>query len=303
MSSSNRPATVGLLVFALAAATLASAELTQGTALPNRAGSVKFAAIGDNGTGDRPQYEVGAQMAKSHAAFRFDLVIMLGDNMYGGQRPADFANKFEKPYAALLAAGVRFQASIGNHDDDVVQLKYPHFNMNGQRYYSFVRGNVRFFALDSNLMSKEQLAWLDRTLAEAREDWKICYFHHPLYSNADRHGSSMDLRVLMEPLFIKHRVNVVFQGHDHVYERLHPQNGIVYFVSGAGGQLRRGNMSPAKETAAYFDQDRSFMLVEIAGSTMYFQSISRTGQIVDSGVVQRQAKDPEPVSPAGAGAR
>ena len=305
MSSSNRPATIGLLVLAVAAATLAPVGLfSQGTALPNRAGSVKFAAIGDNGTGDRPQYEVGAQMAKSQAGFRFDLVIMLGDNMYGGQSPADFVNKFEKPYAALLAAGVRFQASIGNHDNDAVQIKYPHFNMNGQRYYSFVRGNVRFFALDSNLMSKEQLAWLDRTLAETREDWKICYFHHPLYSNADRHGSSMDLRVLMEPIFIKHGVNVVFQGHDHVYERLHPQNGIVYFVSGAGGQLRRGNMSPAKETAAYFDQDRSFMLMEVAGSTMYFQSISRTGQIVDSGVIQRQAKRPEPVaSPAATGAR
>jgi 3',5'-cyclic AMP phosphodiesterase CpdA len=233
-------------------------------------------------------------MAKSRAAFPFDLVIMLGDNMYGGQSQRDFVNKFEKPYAALLAAGVRFQASIGNHDDDRVQLTYKHFNMNGQRHYSFVRGNVRFLALDSNLMDKGQLAWLDTTLAEAKEEWKIAYFHHPLYSNADRHGSAMDLRVLMEPIFIKHRVNVVFQGHDHVYERLQPQNGIVYFVSGAGGQLRRGNMSPTKDTAAYFDQDRSFMLVEIAGSTMYFQSISRTGQVVDSGVIQRQSKTPEP---------
>ena len=304
MSSSIRPATIGLLVLALAAATLASAGLaTQGTALPNRAGSVKFAAIGDNGTGDPPQYEVGAQMARSHAAFRFDLVIMLGDNLYGRQRPSDFVDKFEKPYAALLAAGVKFQASLGNHDNEDMQLEYSHFNMSGQKYYSFVRGNVRFLALDTNLMSKEQLAWLDRTLAEAREDWKICFFHHPLYSNADRHGSSMNLRVPMEPIFIKHGVNVVFQGHDHVYERLHPQNGIVYFVSGAGGQLRRGNMSPTKETAAYFDQDRSFMLVEIAGSTMYFQAISRTGQVVDSGVIQRQSKSPEPVLAAGAGAR
>ena len=275
---------------ALVVLTVGAAGLvTQGPPLPNRPGSLKFAAIGDNGTGERAQYEVGQQMATARAKFPFDLVIMLGDNMYGSQREADFVTKFEKPYAALLAAGVRFQASIGNHDDSR-QLTYPHFNMNGQRYYSYVRGNVRFLALDSNLMDEKQVAWLTATLAESREEWKICYFHHPLYSNADRHGSSINLRVLLEPIFVKHGVNVVFQGHDHVYERLHPQSGIVYFVSGAGGQLRRGNMSPTKQTAAYFDQDQSFMLVEIAGSSMYFQSLSRTGKVVDSGVIQRQAK-------------
>ena len=287
----------GIWVLALILLTLPSAGLiTQGTALPNRADSVKFAAIGDNGTGDSPQYEVGAQMAKSRAAFAFDFVIMLGDNMYGRQRQSDFVEKFEKPYAALLTAGVRFQASLGNHDEPT-NVSYPGFNMNGQRYYSFVRRNVRFFALDTNQMDAKQVAWLESSLAETREDWKICFFHHPLYSNADRHGSSIDLRVILEPIFVKHGVDVVFQGHDHVYERVHPQQGIVYFVSGAGGQLRRGNMSPAKETAAYFDQDRSFMLVEIAGGAMYFQSIARTGKVVDSGVIQRSPKIAAPVAP------
>ena len=55
-------------------------------------------------------------MMKVHATFPFDLVIMLGDNMYGGQTPADYVKKFEQPYAPLLAAGVKFQASLGNHD-------------------------------------------------------------------------------------------------------------------------------------------------------------------------------------------
>jgi hypothetical protein len=82
---------------------------------------------------------------------------------------------------------------------------------------------------------------------------------------------------------------VVFQGHDHVYDRLKPQNGIYYFVSGAAGQLRKGNMQPAQQTAAYLDQDQSFMLVEVTGSTLYFQSISRTGRIGDSGTIERRA--------------
>ncbi len=274
------------MALAVGAATAAIGGQAQ-PPLPNRSGSLKFAAIGDNGTGESAQYQIAQQMARQHATFPFDLVIMLGDNMYGGQQPADFVKKFETPYAPLLSAGVRFQASLGNHDRPE-NVSYRLFNMNGQRYYTYARNNVRFFALDSTQMDPKQLAWIDDALQKATEEWKICYFHHPLYSNADRHGASVDLRVLLEPIFVKNRVDVVFSGHDHVYERLKPQRGIYYFVSGAAGQLRRGNMSPTAQTAAYFDQDQSFMLVEVAGAEMYFQVISRTGKTVDSGVINRQ---------------
>jgi hypothetical protein len=245
--------------------------------------------MGDNGTGDREQYELAQQMARAHASFPFDLAIMLGDNMYGSQRPADYVKKFEEPYAPLLSAGVRFQASIGNHDRPD-QVSYKPFNMNGERYYTYVRNNVRFLALDSTLMDPKQLAWIEGVLRDSQEEWKIPYFHHPLYSNAARHGSSVDLRVLLEPLFLKYGVNVVFSGHDHVYERLVPQKGIYYFVSGAAGQLRRGNMTRSAQTAASFDQDLSFMLVEVAGSEMFFQVVTRTGRTVDSGTIRRQGQ-------------
>jgi hypothetical protein len=257
--------------------------------LPNRPDSLKFAAIGDNGTGDRPQFEVAQQMDKAHAAFPFELVIMLGDNMYGGQQPTDFIKKFQEPYARLLAAGVTFRASLGNHDRPE-NVSYKPFNMNGARYYTYASRNVRFVVLDTTQMDAKQVAWVDAELQAAREDWKICYFHHPLYSNAARHGSSVDLRVILEPIFVKHGVNVVFSGHDHVYERLNPQKGIFYFVSGAAGQLRRGNMRPTGETAAAFDKDQSFMLVEVAENEMHYRAISRTGNTVDAGVIQRQAR-------------
>jgi 3',5'-cyclic AMP phosphodiesterase CpdA len=273
----------------IAAAIASSALLAQSSPLPNQQGSLKFAAMGDNGTGDRAQYEMAEQMAKVHNAFPFDLVIMLGDNMYGGQSPSDYVKKFETPYAPLLSAGVKFQASIGNHDRPE-QVNYRLYNMNGQRYYTYTRANVRFLALDSNLMDRRQLEWVEATLRDAREDWKIPYFHHPLYSNAGRHGSAVDLRVLLEPLFVRYGVNVVFSGHDHVYERIKPQKGIYYFVSGSAGQLRRGNMEPSEQTAASFDQDLSFMAIEVAGSDMYFQTISRTGRTVDSGVIRRQPR-------------
>jgi 3',5'-cyclic AMP phosphodiesterase CpdA len=278
-----------LPTFLFAAAVASAALVAQSSPLPNRSGSLKFAAIGDNGTGARPQYEMAQQMAKVHATFPFDLVIMLGDNMYGSQTPGDFVRKFEQPYAPLLKAGVKFQASLGNHDRPD-QVSYKPYNMNGQRYYTYVRNNVRFFALDSTLMDRKQVAWIDAALGDAREDWKICYFHHPLYSNAARHGSSVDLRLVLEPIFVKHGVNVVFSGHDHVYERIQPQKGIYYFVSGSAGQLRRGNMRSSNQTAAAFDQDQSFMVVEVSGSEMFFEAISRTGKTVDSGVIRRQGR-------------
>ena len=257
-----------------------------GQDLANRPGSVKFAVIGDNGTGDRPQYDVANQMIALQAKFRFDTVIMLGDNLYGGQKPQDFIDKFERPYKALLDAGVRFYASLGNHDNQSNVLYKP-FNMGGQRYYTYVKNNVRFFVLDTDLLDPKQLAWVETALKESTDEWKICYFHHPLYSDGRTHGSQVDVRVVLEPLFVKYGVNVVFSGHDHVYERIKPQKGIYYFVSGAAGQLRSGDVKRSDLTAAVFDRDQSFMLVEVDGRDMFFQAISRTGKTVDSGSIKR----------------
>jgi predicted phosphodiesterase len=254
--------------------------------LPNRSDSLKFAVIGDNGTGDQPEYEVGAQLVTAHTIFPFDMVVMLGDNLYGRQQPSDFIQKFARPYAPLLELGVRFYAALGNHDRQE-NRDYGPFNMGGERYYTYARNNVRFFVLDSNYLDAPQLAWIEAELQSATEEWKICYFHHPLYSDGKTHGSAVDLRVKLEPLFVRYGVNVVFSGHDHVYERLTPQKRIQYFVSGSAGQLRKGDVRRSAMTAAAFDEDQSFMLVEIAGSEMFFETISRTGATVDKGVVRR----------------
>jgi hypothetical protein len=73
----------------------------------------------------------------------------------------------------------------------------------------------------------------------------------------------------LEPLLIKYGVNAVFSGHEHVYERIQPQQGIYYFTEGVSGQLRYGNLRKSGITGKGFDTDRTFMLVEIAGEEMY----------------------------------
>lgn len=276
------------LALAIAAA-IAPCVLAAQATLPNAEGSLKFAVIGDNGTGKTPQYDVGRRMALARGRFPFDLVLMLGDSVYGSDTPDHFADRFERPYAALISAGVVFHAALGNHDSPESRF-YPPFNMNGERYYTFARNGVRFFVLDTNFLDGPQLAWLERTLAASGEPWKICYFHHPLYSNARRHGSAVDVRVLVEPVLVRHGVQVVFAGHDHVYERVKPQKGIHHFLAGSSGKLRRGDLRPSEITAAGFDEDQAFVLVEVAGDELHFETISRAGVTVDSGIIARQPR-------------
>jgi 3',5'-cyclic AMP phosphodiesterase CpdA len=297
---SRRRASFAAVVLSLATVPLAGAqELT----LPNK-GQLRFAVIGDMGTASRAQREVGQQMALFRQKFPFSFVITVGDNIIGADSAADFKAKFEGPYADLLSSGVKFYASLGNHDNPE-QRNYGLFSMTGQRYYTFrasqgvlstiVSGGVRFFALDSNYLDAQQLAWLEKELSSSGSDWKIAFFHHPLYSSGKTHGSSLDLRKTLEPLFVRYGVNVVFTGHDHIYERVKPQQGITYFVSGSAGSLRKGDYGrPQAFSAAGFDRDFEFMLVEIDGSKMYFQAISRTGQTIDSGVIENAKAVAEP---------
>lgn len=276
------PKLLTLMLAALAAGVVAAQDNPVGTTA-----SLKFAVIGDNGTGKTPQYEVGAQLTAARQTFPFEFVVMVGDNLYGSQKPKDFADKFERPYAALLGAGVPFYAALGNHDEPA-NRSYPGFNMKGERYYTYVTKQVRFVVLDTNLLDPTQLAWATKVLETATEPWRIAVFHHPLYSNARRHGSNVDLRVILEPLLARTGVSVVFSGHEHVYERLKPQQGITYFTEGSSGQLRKGDMRPDVNTAASFDADQTFMLVDVTGNEMTFKTLTRTGQIVDSGVIARR---------------
>jgi hypothetical protein len=270
---------------------------SQKPTLPAKPDSLRFAVIGDTGTGTKSQYEVGQTLLQFRAKFPFEFALMLGDNIYGKEGGKDFEKKFERPYKTLLDAGVKFYAALGNHDDPN-QRFYKLFNMAGERYYSFrPKAGVRFFALDSNYMDKTQLEWLNKELSSSGSEWKICFFHHPLYSSGEKHGPSLELRKVLEPVLLQHDVSVVLSGHEHFYERLNPQKGIYYFIEGGSAKLREGNVAKTTLTAKAFDRDNSFMLVEIAGDELYFQTISRTGETIDSGTFERPKGKPRPASP------
>ena len=254
--------------------------------LPVQPESARFAVIGDTGTGGADQWRLAQQLIAAHSKFPFEFVLMTGDNMYGSESQQDFVNKFEAPYKPLLEAGVKFYASLGNHDD-TDQVFYEPFNMGGERFYTVKpKDDLRIFAIDSNYMSEEQRGWLEKELTASTSRWKVAFFHHPLYSTGGRHGSDLPLRAALEPLFVKHGVDVVFTGHEHFYERLKPQQGVHYFVSGGGGKLRRGDIGGGAIHAKGFDEGFHFMLIEVIGDAMHFQVINEVGKTVDSGAIK-----------------
>jgi 3',5'-cyclic AMP phosphodiesterase CpdA len=273
----------------LAAASVAPSARSQSNQTP--ASEFRFIAFGDMGTGESNQLSLAAAMAVYHEKHPFDTALMLGDNIYPDGNPALLNAKFERPYAELLKRGVKFYAALGNHDvrrGREAEMKYPNFNMNGKAYYSFTKGDnlVEFFALDSTNMTQQQLRWLEGALSASKAQWKVAYVHHPIYSSGITHGSETKLRALIEPLFIKYGVTAALSGHDHTYERTKPQQGVQYFVSGTGGQLRKGDID--KHTPFFGtgnDQVNSYMFFEATPEKLSFWALDAAGHTLDSGAL------------------
>jgi calcineurin-like phosphoesterase family protein len=251
--------------------------------MPALRGGTVFALIGDSGSGDQPQKQVAdAMLTYFNTARRFAFVLMLGDNLYDD----DYEGEFLEPYKALLDRGVKFYATLGNHDRDLEQHFKP-FNMQDRDRYSFDEGNARFAAINSNHPAdKAQLAWLDTAFASAGDKWRICFLHHPLYSSGQHAGEARDvIRPALESAFVRNRVNVVFSGHDHLYERVSAQQGVRYFVSGGGGRsLYAIHPSEFDEVGV---SEHHFMVAEVAGDRLFFEAITQAQKLLDCGVIYR----------------
>ena len=263
--------------------------------MPNADLSVKFAIIGDSGRGDKAQHEVAAQMVAYRERFKYEFVLMAGDNIYEGPATEeDYRLKFEEPYQQLLDAGVKFYAALGNHDD-TNQIFYKPFNMGGERYYTFsppedpltrLDSSVRFFALDSTYLTVEQIRWFEKEVTESRSDWKIAFLHHPVYTSGRYGLAARGIRLALESTFVNGGVDVVFSGHEHIYQRAELQRGVLYFVTGGAGSLRLNDAKPSPAIARSYDQDYHFMLGEITDEGFFFQAINRMGETVDAGALR-----------------
>jgi predicted phosphodiesterase len=260
-------------------------------AWPSSPERLRFAAIGDNGSGGRQAMAVAGQMAETYRRQPFGLVALLGDICYYGNFEDRYEEVFRRPMGPLLDAGVGFELAIGNHDDalrhsdDGIQEIEAELRLLGtpSRYYTTAHGPADFFYLDSSIPgvfgpdSSTQSEWLDDTLASSTNQWKIVALHHPLYSSG-RHGSTVVARERLEPILARHDVDLVLAGHDHHYERTHPEQGVTYVVSGGGCKTTRVGHSRFTAAAASILQ---FVVIDIDGDRLTADCVGVDGAIAD----------------------
>jgi predicted MPP superfamily phosphohydrolase len=253
----------------------------------------RFAVLADTGTGSVTQYTVGRALAQYHQKNPFDTILLAGDNIYTNGEFTKIKPVFTIPYEDLLKRGVKFYASLGNHDvrtmNGDLEVAYPDFNMKGQRYYIHGQGDVQFFVLNTNdlidpqsIERVKQLDWLDRALAASKAKWNIVYGHHNIYS-----AGVYEVNKLMEkdvtPILKKHNVRLWINGHDHNYQRSKPIDGTTYLVCGGGG----ARLYPVKAQSwtAFAQSVHSFGIVEVYQDQILLTGINGKGEIIDRGLV------------------
>jgi 3',5'-cyclic AMP phosphodiesterase CpdA len=252
---------------------------------------LRFAAIGDNGSGGRQAMAVAAQMARTYEHLPFGLVALLGDICYYGNLADRYDHVFRRPMAPLIDAGVGFELAIGNHDEGLrhsdegiaeIEAELALLGTPGP-YYATTHGPADLFYLDSSEPgvfgpdADTQWEWLDDTLAAATSQWRIVCLHHPLYSSG-RHGSTVGARTRLQPILRRHHVDLVLAGHDHHYERTHPIDGITYVVSGGGCKTTRVGRSDFTATATSALQ---FLLVDIHDDRLTGRCVGVDGTVID----------------------
>lgn len=217
---------------------------------PGARATITFAVVGDSGNGSKAQYLMSAVIAQISP----QLVLHVGDVVYKTGSERQYESHFYRPYHDLLSS-IPFYPSLGNHDvrtnDGAPYLHAFDLPTNNpqdtERYYSFDYGPVHFVALDSELYygdhafsTQAQKAWLKKDLARNERPWTIVFFHRPPFSASlgPHPGGSQRIRSDLVPLFERAHVDVVFNGHQHNYERFRPIHGVTYIVSGGGGGER-----------------------------------------------------------------
>ncbi len=203
---------------------------------------LNFCAYGDTRTGLIAHWVIIDHIMMCDPMF----VTNSGDMIEDGEDTDDWDEYFSELCEwHNIAQSVPYFYAMGNHDDespyfyDAVTL--PHNPSGTEEYASWDWGRLHFVAINSEIdysTTSPQYEFLSADLATASEnpdyDFIIALVHRPFYSSG-YHGREEDMADALEPMLIASGVDLVIQGHDHMYERTHPQEGVIYIVTGGGG--------------------------------------------------------------------
>lgn len=257
--------------------------------------SVQFIVLGDQGSGRKGQREVAVAMSRKAAQNPVEFVILLGDNFYySGVDSIDdpqWETKFEKMYY-YPSLQVPFYAILGNHDhygNTFAQVKYTKKHSRWKmpdNFYTFSvmidnSVQVQFIALDTTSILKQksnsiyQLKWLNEQLRTSKADWKIVYGHHPVFSSG-RYGTNKYMVKVLEPIFLKYKIDLYMSGHDHDQELIKSDSRIFYLISGVGSKPR---LIEAGKNTLFASSNLGFAWIKIFKNELIIQFISLDGTI------------------------
>lgn len=277
-----------------------------GASIPEQPGSWKFSAIGDYGSGSQALNDVTDNIARSNPK----LVLTLGDNVYWNGTEKDFQKRWDPPnYFGDIRKNFPVMPALGNHDLASDPTGAPYFKrfpeLKNARYYMFNKGGVHFVALNSNeslAPGSPQYKWLEKDLAKAKDDWKVVYFHHPMYSAYRQQKTP--LKEHLGPLMAKYGVNLLLTGHEHNYTRTKALNdaGTVEIISGGGGHTLYPFTEKQGPIVAYRDVEFGHVNFEVTKDKLIGRYVVRDGSVRDTFVIEKETAPSAPSSDAAAGA-
>jgi hypothetical protein len=244
---------------------------------------LRVALVGDVGDGGERELQTAAAIEQQSLVDRYDILMLLGDNVYPAGDPERILATVFEPFGPLLASGTELFAILGNHDvmADSGDAQLEALGMPG-RWYAVERGDMLGIALDSTIPDDpDQLAWLEATLAGSDATWKLVGLHHPPYSSG-YHGSDRAVRDRFVPLFERYGVQIVFSGHEHDYQRTDPIDGITYIVTGAASRVRRTGVD---DFTAVAYATHHFVDMNIFDDHIVVRAIDQDGEQFDEAII------------------
>jgi calcineurin-like phosphoesterase family protein len=266
----------------------ATASTTGSTqAAPTGAVRSGFVAFGDFGGGPAQQ-AVARAMERWAADHRVDVLVTTGDNVYQRGEPEKFGTQIDEPYRELRR-GRALWVTLGNHDvrsgNGTAQLR--HLGLPDLPYAKTLPG-VQLLFLDANRPDQAQADWLEEQLAAPGPRFRVPVFHQPAWS-CSAHDSTEEVINNWVPVFERHRVALVLNGHDHNYQRFVSDQGVTYVVTGGGGRdLYKldscPNSTPRRVSAV---RRHHFTGVEVRTGSLAVTAVGEDGSVLDRAVIRR----------------
>jgi Calcineurin-like phosphoesterase len=247
-----------------------------------------FVAFGDFGGGDAQDAAAGAMERWAADGHRVDALVTTGDNVYNRGEPDKFGAQLDRPYQRLRRTRPLW-ATLGNHDvqagHGADQLR--HLGLPGLPYVKQLPG-VQLLFLDANRPDQAQADWLAARLSEPGPRFRVVVFHQPAWS-CSNHDSTPEVDRRWVPVFERHKVALVLNGHDHNYQRFVSAAGVTYVVTGGGGrELYRLDACRAGEPRRVAMAMRHhFTAVEVRARSLTVTAVADDGAVLDRAVIRR----------------